>query len=166
MKTLLEINDAVVGLPIKENVEYHPRTAVRAVLRDGNKIALLHVRKHHYYKLPGGGVDDGETPEEGLKREIREEVGCTFTILQEIGEIRERRSHVGLAQTSYCYLAKIQEGGKPTFTEEEAERGFTLRWVTFVEALQSIKNSQPSTYDGKFIVVRDLRFLQAARKFF
>ncbi len=166
MNRVLEINDSDVGLETKEDAKFRPRTAARAVLRKGDKIALLHVSNHFYYKLPGGGVDEGESIEEGLKREILEEVGCTFKVLNEIGEILEHRSQIEQVQTSHCYLAEVEEEGKPDFTDEEIEGGFELVWVTLDEAMKLLKESKPDTYDGKFIVVRDLQFLKKARKFF
>lgn len=166
MKNLLELHDKDVGLQAEAVVKYTSRTAARAVLRKGDAIALLHVKNHHYYKLPGGGVDQGETVKEGLQRELLEEVGCTFKILQEMGKIVEYRSQIELVQTSYCYLAEGVGEGKPHFTEEEIEGGFTLVWATFDKAIELLKKSRPDTYDGKFIVKRDLRFLQEAKKYF
>ena len=166
MNRILEINDGDVGLETKEDAKFRPRTAARAVLKKGNKIALLHVSNHHYYKLPGGGVDKGETIEQGLKREVMEEVGCTCIVFDEIGEILEHRSQIEEVQTSHCYLAEVEKEGKPDFTEEELEGGFELVGVTFDKAVELIKKSKPDTYDGKFIVVRDLQFLKEATKFF
>jgi len=49
------------------------REAARAVLfDDDDNIPLLFVAKHHYHKLPGGGIDDGENKEDALIRECRE----------------------------------------------------------------------------------------------
>lgn len=48
---------------------------VRAVLVDGDKVLLL---KHSYipgWHFPGGGVDPGETIDEGMRREVMEETG-------------------------------------------------------------------------------------------
>ena len=76
MKNILVINDEDVGLETNKDADYKPRTAARAVLKKDGRIALLHVTKHNYYKLPGGGVDEGESIEQALERELLEEVGC------------------------------------------------------------------------------------------
>ena len=44
------------------------------VIRDG-KIAMIHSQKYHYYKFPGGGIEEGEDPIGAMIRETREETG-------------------------------------------------------------------------------------------
>jgi len=166
MKRLLEITDSDLGLKVKSEVKYTKRVAARAILRKGKLIALLNVSKQNYYKLPGGGVDEGESIEGGLNREMLEEVGCSVQILGEVGEIVELRSQWNLSQTSYCFLAEVAKEGKQDFTAEELEDGFTLVWVSLDRAIDLLKESKPLTYDGKFIVRRDLEFLQEAKKSF
>jgi 8-oxo-dGTP pyrophosphatase MutT (NUDIX family) len=64
------------------------REAARAVLIDGHgQVALMHFRATGSYKLPGGGHDEGETMEDTLHREIREETGYTASIVAEIGVV-------------------------------------------------------------------------------
>ncbi len=51
------------------------RVSARAIVmrrKDGAILATLH-RKNGSYALPGGGVDDGESPEDALIRELDEE---------------------------------------------------------------------------------------------
>lgn len=165
MKEVFEISDSDIGLEIKNEVKYSSRSAARAVLKKGDKVALLHVSKYNYYKLPGGGINNGETIQEALKRELKEEAGCTFKLLNEIITIVERRSHIGLIQTSYCFLAEVTEEGDPEFTPKEIKNGFKLIWVDFNEAIDLITNNKPSHYGGRFVVARELKFLEKTRRF-
>src|SRR3989338_11016599 len=118
MKHISEIHDEDIGL-LTRDVKYTIRTAARAVLRNKGKIALLHVSKHHYYKIPGGGIEKGESIKEGLQREVAEETGCTFTVEEDIGEIVEYKSYDKEVQTSYCFLADVINEGKQNFTKME-----------------------------------------------
>lgn len=51
------------------------RVSVKALILDENKRFLLTKEKNGKWELPGGGLDFGENPKEGLSREIKEEMG-------------------------------------------------------------------------------------------
>ncbi len=55
--------------------------AARALIIKDDKILVMHRNKHgtQYYTLVGGRVNDNETLEEGLAREVREETGLEVT---------------------------------------------------------------------------------------
>ena len=145
--------------------EIKNRKAARAVVFDNeNKIAILKVAKRNYHKLPGGGVEEGEDLAEALKREMTEEIGCKIAVTGEVGKIIEHRDKWNLKQESYCYLAKLVcEKGQPDFTEEEILGGFFVLWISLDEAIETLKKDEPSDYEGKFIKVRDLCFLEEAK---
>ena len=66
------------------------RTAVRAVIQRGCDLLLIFSAAMGDYKFPGGGVDAGETHEQALRREVREECGAELThIGEEIGAVVE-----------------------------------------------------------------------------
>jgi mutator protein MutT len=57
------------------------RTSIRAVIPYKDGLILIHrIRKENeeikdYYVFPGGGIEENETPEECIIREIKEELG-------------------------------------------------------------------------------------------
>ena len=60
--------------------------SVRIVLLDEkNLVAVLYVGKVDFYTLPGGSIEDGETPEEAAIRETQEETGCDSEIIHALG---------------------------------------------------------------------------------
>jgi 8-oxo-dGTP diphosphatase len=169
MKILLEISDKEIdsGFPERFDKPYILRKAARAVVfNEKNEIAFQFVSKHNYYKLPGGGVEQGETILEALKREIREEVGCEdIEVVNEIGIIIEYRNKFSVLQISYCYLAKtFGKIHRPNYDKQEIEEGLESLWVPIDKAINLIYNSNPGDYQGKFIIKRDLVFLEELNK--
>lgn len=164
MKLIKLINPENVSEEEVKN--YRTREAVRAVVIDNDGvIALLHVTKESYYKLPGGGIEDTEDKMITLRRECQEEIGCDIDVIGEIGIIFEYRKIFGLKQTSYCYLSKVKgEKGKPDFTDDEKENGFERVWLPYNEALKILFDSKATNIEGSaYIVPRDTAFLQEAK---
>lgn len=153
--------DIFPDLSDDEKVPSRHREAARAVVFDAeNKVALLHVKKHSYHKLPGGGLEEGEDIQTALEREMMEEIGCKVEVQNEIGEIIEHRNQHDLMQISHIYLAKLKGNkGKPNFTDGEIADGFEVKWLTLTEAINALENDKTDDYQGKFIKIRDLTAL-------
>src|SRR5689334_21237907 len=60
------------------------------VLIEDNKVALIerHRAGLDYFVFPGGGMDEGETPEQAAVREAMEELGVEVVVRQKISEIQ------------------------------------------------------------------------------
>lgn len=165
MELIKIIHDADIfprSAPSELEENYDTRIAARAVLFDKKEnIAILHVGNYGYYKLPGGGMEEGEDVLTALKREVLEEVGCDIEVKGEIGKIIEFRDKFHIKQESFCYLAEVSgEKGRPKFTQEEINDGFDVRWVSISNAIMLIRDSEPKQYQGHFIKIRDLCFLE------
>lgn len=139
---------------------YITRIAARGILKKGENIALLNVTNLNFYKLPGGGVEQGETIEQAFKREIMEEVGCDCEISAKLGEIIEYRDGFKLKQTSHVFVSELKrEIGEPHLMPDEIAEGFEVMWVTPIEAIRLLESSIPTDYEGKFIIKRDLAII-------
>jgi 8-oxo-dGTP diphosphatase len=62
------------------------RVAVSALLFDEQcRILLAHRRNIDWWNLPGGGMELGETVEDAVRREVREETGLDVEVEQLVG---------------------------------------------------------------------------------
>jgi 8-oxo-dGTP pyrophosphatase MutT (NUDIX family) len=74
----------IFGSPVG-GVTYEKRIAAYAVIRNPAG-AVAAVQTLAGYWLPGGGTRPGETPEETVVREVREEFGHALRLIGTIGE--------------------------------------------------------------------------------
>lgn len=117
------------------------RTAVRGVLFRDAELLLL-ASRHGDYKFPGGGVEPGESFEQALQREFREECGYDGVFVgPELVSIGEEVPAVDVeydvfAMTSYYFSCS---GGVPSSDQEleayEADLELAPVWVTVAHAL-------------------------------
>lgn len=70
------------------------RRAVRAIVIKDGHLMVMHRNKFglEYYTLIGGGIDMGESPEQALARELREETGVKIAnprlvIIEDAGDV-------------------------------------------------------------------------------
>lgn len=163
MKLLTEISDGSLGRGFSEQMDraYKLRKNARAILlREDGKIAFQFLRNHYFHKLPGGGVEQGETIEQALHREIREEVGSEIRIGEPVGVVIEYRDAHGLIQISYCFVAYVTGTvGETALEQSEVDQGMETLWVTPLEAIELLEHDKPNMYQGPFIIERELAFL-------
>ena len=105
-----------------KNKKIYKRIAARGIILDGENILLIHTKRYDDYSFPGGGVDKGETLEDGVKREINEETGAqNIEIISEYGiydEIKpiHKKDYDFINMVSYFFVCNIhKELGKTSF---------------------------------------------------
>lgn len=68
-----------------------PRTATALALTEEGKVVLVRQYRHPIgeviYETPGGFVDDGEDVVNGMKRELLEETGYSFSNIEHLGRL-------------------------------------------------------------------------------
>lgn len=83
MNCIRILRDENFGL---ESVEFNnPRVRYGArgiIVREDCKIAIFNKSNKNEYKLPGGGVDEGEDIKKAFKRGVLEETGCEIEIIR------------------------------------------------------------------------------------
>lgn len=80
------------------------RVRAGAVLIENGKVALIERLRagKHYFVFPGGGVDEGETPEQAAVREMEEETGLRVTVQRKLAEI-----YFGLSEQVYYLVDRL-----------------------------------------------------------
>jgi 8-oxo-dGTP diphosphatase len=139
------------------------RTAARGLLFHQDKLAFLYVSTEKYHKLPGGGIEPGESKEQAFIREISEETGCTARILSDRPQnslIIETRHQYQLVQFSYIFAAEVVgQPGKQHLEENEIAEGHDLIWIPVKDANAVLNADRPEGYEARFIHARDLSIL-------
>lgn len=100
-------------LPRKAVTPHYFVTA--AIIREGEKVLITQRPPDgmlgNLWEFPGGKLEKNETPAEGLKREIMEELGCSIKVGLPFGEYRHAFTHFRI--TLNAFFCEIIEG-KPS----------------------------------------------------
>ena len=114
------------------------RVTSRAIIFEGDYFYTLFRRKknkgrvHEYYSIPGGGVEENETLEDAVKRELKEELSVDINLLGYLGSL-ETDTYI----FNYYHAEII--GGIPKLGGEELE-----------------KNSEDNYYEIKKLNIKDI----------
>ena len=132
-----------VELPGGERFEHHvvriPRPAAATVVRDPDRGVLL-LWRHRFivdawaWEVPGGEVDDGESPEQAAARETVEETGWRPGPLRELGSY-----HPFVGRSDHTFHVFLADGaervGEPS--SPEAER---VEWLPVDEVRRLVRD--------------------------
>lgn len=170
MNIIKKITDENLGLVSIKNLTPKLRTASSGIVVDANgKIAIINEINKNEYKLPGGGIEKGESEEETFIREVHEETGCKVKITDQLGIVEEFRTHKNFKQISYIYVGEvIKKGKKLNLTDNEKASNSKLIWVNPEEGLRLITEcidklkteNEDDLYHCKFISIRDKAILE------
>ena len=167
---ICKITDKDIGETSVEMTNPRLRLGARGiVIREDGKIAIFNKSNKNEYKLPGGGLENEETPEKAFQREVLEETGCEVEIIENLGITEEYKSLNNFKQISYVFVGKVLKDTKQlNVTEKEKDEGAKLLWVQPKEALRLITecynkllpSNYDDVYDTRFVVLRDRKILE------
>ncbi|MBU0660878.1 NUDIX domain-containing protein [Patescibacteria group bacterium] len=102
------------------------------ILNEKEEILIVHRNDYDLWNLPGGGMDIGETPEECVIREIKEETGFKAELIKLQGIYTKKDKNT----ISFSFICNII-GGKATLNDE-------ARAIEFVSLKDIPKNFSPN----------------------
>jgi 8-oxo-dGTP pyrophosphatase MutT (NUDIX family) len=134
------------------------RTAVRGVIQRGQNLLMIYSSNVGDYKFPGGGVDEGESHTQALRREVSEECGATVTrIGEEIGVVieynfAEEAEFDTFKMTSHYYPCDVEDGfGSQNLIGYERDLGFQPIWISISDALRQNKTLPHSAHPPEWL---------------
>lgn len=131
------------------------RNSARSIIIRNGKIAMIHSLKYDYYKFPGGGIENGETPVEAMIRETLEEAGLMVIpeSVKEYGYVhRIQRSDNDptecFIQDNYYYICEAMDSpAAQNLDDYEAKESYTLEFTDPIQAIEKNRNVQGAPYD-------------------
>lgn len=149
----------------------HDRLIARAIIFD-DKGSFYFVRaerdddfgKAVLIETSGGGVEENETSETAIIRELREELGAEVDIICKIGVVSDYYNLIHRHNINNYFLCKVKSFGENHLTEQE-KKDFHLSTLklSFDEAVREYKN-RSCTKIGRLIAARELPVLMRAKE--
>ena len=145
------------------------RPSARALIFREGKLAVIYSHAHKFYKIPGGGIEEGEDMVEAMIREVKEEVGLTVIpkSVREYGYVRRiQKGHYEpvFIQDNYYYFCEVEEKQVASkFSESEKKEGFEAQFVALEEAIKVNEDFLKENHDDGMID-RELRIMKMVQK--
>ena len=143
------------------------RNSARSIIIRDGKVAMIHSLKYDYYKFPGGGIENGESPVEAMIRETREEAGLIVDpeSVKEYGYVHriQRSDHDAtecFVQDNFYYVCDVMdEMTSQKLDDYEAQESYQLEFVEPELAVEKNSSAKNSPYNS-MMLEREVRVLE------
>ena len=143
------------------------RDSARSIMIRNGKLAMIHSQKYDYYKFPGGGIEDGESPIEAMIRETQEEAGLIVIseTVKEYGYVHriQKSDHNPsecFVQDNYYYLCDAVDGPvSQNLDDYEKAESYELEYVEPSVAMEKNRRVKESPYN-RMMFEREARVVE------
>ena len=116
------------------------RAGSRAVIVRDGMILLSHETRSGWWLIPGGGMEQGETPEACCVRETEEETGLVVRPLRQFLTLYEYYEEY--RYIDYYFACEVTGKGQMRLTGAEERRGLEPQWLPLGEAVALFSRHQ------------------------
>lgn len=119
------------------------RKCSKSIIWNGMQV-VLNFEDNHRWELPGGGIEEGETPDQACIREVKEETGLDVQIemkvavLQVNEELNPELFDVLEVHLFLCKPFGSELNVDTSLTPEEAAQGCESHWLKPNDAIEKI----------------------------
>lgn len=108
---------------------------VAAIIKKNGRVLIAQrkedcTREPNKWEFPGGKIEEGETPEQALIREVEEELGVEIKVGELFGESIKKYPD-GKEIILSCYFAKLNKSAVPQSLGVK-----NWKWITIEEAVE------------------------------
>jgi 8-oxo-dGTP pyrophosphatase MutT (NUDIX family) len=130
------------------------RTACRGIVEKDGKYLVTRLSKYDIHMFPGGGIEDGEEPQDTVVREVLEETGVKIKVREET--IRITEYFMDSMWTNIYFLCDfVEDTKKASLTQEEQELGLESLWLSQEEYFDILENNMTKHKNGPNIHNRE-----------
>ena len=134
------------------------RVGCRAIIVRDGKVLLSWEERKNVYMSPGGGVEEGETLEECVVRELSEEAGYKVKVIKPLFKVNEYCFET-LWVNNY-FICELEGECERHLTESEEYNGVKPVWIDVDKAIEIFGEYESKETDHASLYLREYTVLK------
>ena len=128
-------------------------SSVRGIVLNGDEVLVMHNRDGDAHIVPGGRVEEGETLEQTLRRELQEEAGVEVELMGQIGFVHLKHTTPNPDGYRYPYPDFFWPVFAATFASQKPDSTIEDDWVVSSEFLpvEAVDSLPLTEYEKAFL---------------